>query len=496
MRIVVARLNHETNTFSPVPTPLSAFDPKWNENAYAFGRVSNTALGAFHAYAQGIGAEIVAPLAATANPSGPVDDQAFDVMCAAIIDGIGEGCDAILLDLHGAMVTQTYDDGEGELLARVRTAAPGIPIGVALDLHANVTRRMIENCDCIVGFKTYPHVDMFATGQHVTQIIDRILKDQLRPMMVWNHPPLLAHTLRMNTNVDGVMADLVEQAKAAESDGRVLAATVFGGFSIADLAETGVSVVTVGIDEREAKAVAREIASEAWSRREEFSYIEEPLSVSIDRARAAAGQADKAGYVLLLDHGDNCMSGGTCDNMDVLQAALAAGLEGVVAGPFADAGAVETLWSAGVGANVRIELGNRVVADGFALPLPPLPLEGKVRALTVGDYVVTGPIYTGQLCQMGRAAVIDTGRAVVLVTERPHEPWDVGVFTSSGIDIANAKVLILKSRMYCRPVFEPHACEVIECASGGVTSSNYDLFSFTKLARPIYPLDSGMVWNS
>jgi microcystin degradation protein MlrC len=197
--------------------------------------------------------------------------------------------------------------------------------------------------------------------------------------------------------------------------------------------------------------------------------------------------------VLLLDHGDNCMSGGTCDVMDVLAAALAAGMDGILAGPICDPEAVAALHAAGVGAPVACGLGNRVPLPGFPCQAP-LPVSGTVAALGDGQYVITGPTYTGQSCHMGRAAVLDTGAARILVTEEPHEPWDLGVFTGSGLDPAAARVLILKSRMYCRPVFEPIARAVVECASRGVTSSDYGLFPFAKLARPIFPLDADAAW--
>lgn len=494
MRIVVARLNHETNTFSPVPTPLAAFDPKWDEEARAFGKGSNTALGAFHDYAERIGAELITPLAATANPSGPVEDDAFEDMTAAILDAVEAGCDAILLDLHGAMVTRRFDDGEGELLSRVRRAAPGVPLGVALDLHGNITQRMVDNCDCIVGFKTYPHIDMYATGEHVTRIVDAMLKDGARPRQSWVHPPMLAATLRMNTNEDCAMTDIVNLAREMEKREGVHAVTLFGGFPIADLAETGVSVVAVAKDDATADAVAEEVAAAAWQRREEFLYREQPLARSIIEA-AEASEKPGSGPVLLLDHGDNCMSGGTCDNMDVLETALAAGLHGIIAGPICDPQAVAELTQAGVGASVSIALGNRVAADGFVEPRTPLQLEGTVTALSDGDYVVSGPIYTGQLCHMGRAVTLKTERATILITERPHEPWDLGVFHCADIDPLVAHFLVLKSRMYCRPVFEPRSKAVIECASSGVTSSNYSLFSFSKVTRPVYPLDAEVCWK-
>jgi len=494
MRILIARLNHETNSFSPVVTDLNSFNPHFDADAAQFAHGSNTALGAFYDYAIRKNAEIIVPLAATANPSGPVENEAFEHLSDAITEGVAKGCDLILLDLHGAMVTRSYDDGEGELLRRVRALAPTTPIGVALDLHGNITQTILDNCDCIVGFKTYPHIDMFATGEHVTRIIDKMLDDGLKPQQALSHPPMLAATLRMNTNEDCAMTDVINLAKEAEKREGIHAVTVFGGFPIADLKETGLSIVVVADNNDQAQAVAAEIAGVAWQRRDEFLYTETPLETSVSEAERERHK-HSSGYILMLDHGDNCMSGGTCENMDVLQASVEAGLTNIVAGPFSDPNVVDQLFEAGVGAQTTIKLGNKISADDFILPNPPLELTGTVTALSNGDYVVSGPIYTGQLCHMGRSVAFKTNEATILISELPHEPWDLGVFNCANIDALQADYLILKSRMYCRPVFEPHALAVVECASGGVTSSNYQLFSFKKLARPIYPLDDEAVWQ-
>lgn len=493
MRIVTARVNHETNTFSALSTPLPAFNPLWGADALAAGRESTTALGAFIRFAEARGANVVVPVSAHANPSGPVADAAFEALVTAILDAVRPGCDAILLDLHGAMVTMSHDDGEGEMLARIRALAPGVPLGVSLDLHGNITRAMVENCDAIAGFKTYPHVDMAETGDLVAGIVGRMLDEGLAPARAWIHPPMLAHTLRMDTRVAGPMRDAVEAARAAETRPGVLAATIFGGFSLADLFEAGVSVTVTAETQGAADEAAADLAAGLWAARHDFVYAEAPLADSLAAAKAALAEPGD-GPVLLLDHGDNCMSGGTCDVMDVLAAALDAGLDGIVAGPICDPQAVAALHAAGVGAQVDLDLGNRVPLPGFA-PQSPLRVAGTVAGLSDGAYVITGPTYTGQLCGMGRAAVIDTGTARILVAEQPHEPWDLAVFTSVGIDPAAARVLILKSRMYCRPVFEPIARAVVECASRGVTSSDYRLFPFEKLARPIFPLDPDAVWT-
>ena len=332
-RLVLARVNHETNTFSPVKTPLSVFNPIFGAEALAAAEGHPTALGAFHAFAREIGAQIEVPIIAHANPSGPVEDAAFEAMVQAIVEAVAKGCDGILLDLHGAMVTRSHDDGEAALLARVRTAAPEVPIGVALDLHGNISQALLDNCDVIVGFKTYPHIDMVETGAHVTRLFAPLLSGGARPAMALNHPPMLAATLRMNTTTDCAMTDLIAMARQAETRQGVQAVTVFGGFPLADLKEAGLSILTVADTAELAQQVAAELASEAWARRAEYVYHEEPLAGSVARA---VELADGSAPILMLDHGDNCNSGGSCDVMDVLAALLEAGQSGIVVGPIDD----------------------------------------------------------------------------------------------------------------------------------------------------------------
>ena len=169
MKIVIAQMKHETNTFSPVPTPLARFArgggvPAEEQEAYAAFKGTDSAIAAFFDLAEAAGAEMVIPVAATAWPSGPVEDAAFEHIAGRICDAVARGCDAILLDLHGAMVTRSFDDGEGELLARIRRIAPQTPIGVALDMHTNLSAAMVERATVIAGYHTYPHIDVHETG--------------------------------------------------------------------------------------------------------------------------------------------------------------------------------------------------------------------------------------------------------------------------------------------------------------------------------------------
>jgi len=488
MKILIARLNHETNTFSPVPTPLEAFAPRFDEAAYSDNKGMRTAMAAFIDLAESIGANLVTPVSAAANPSGPVHADAYDELTNRIVDAAA-GCDAILLDLHGAMVAENSPDGEGDLLVRVRAAAPGVPIGVALDLHGNITQKMIHNADVMVGFKTYPHVDMYETGEHAGRLLLSMLQQQGPYTVCWRQLPLMSHTLR-STTLAGAMRRAVEAARAAERDG-VPAVSVFAGFSLADIEAPCVSVVVTGRatpnGTQAAQAAADRIAEQIWANREQFVYESEPLQTSLQRAQALAANASRP--VLLLDHSDNCMSGGTCDTMDVLQAALAQGLQDIAVGPLCDPQAVDALITAGQGARVCIALGNKLPLAKLGITKQPMQVTGTVRAISDGEYTVSGPTYTGQRCCMGRTVLFDIGAAQIVVTERTHEPWDLGVFTCVGLDPIARRFILLKSRMYCRPVFEPLAQALVECDSPGVTSSDYALFPFAKLKHPVFPLD-------
>ena len=545
--IVIARFNHETNTFSPVPTPLDAFSPQWGAAALRDQQGARTAMGAFIDIAGALpGVELVTPVAAMANPSGTVDALAYRTICATILDAIaaaGDDCCAIMLDLHGAMVAQDADDGEGLLLQAIRRIAPAVPLCLALDLHGNVTQAMVESCDIIVGFKTYPHIDMYETGAHAGRLLVDMLAGRIAPVTRWRQLPLLSHTLMSNTSASAMQA-AVEAALRAEEEPGILAVSVMAGFSLADFADAGMSVIVVAdaavetadavaavdaVDnatgravanararlaaaEQSADAVAERIGRRIWQDRAQFVYRSEPVLESLQRAQALADDAGAAsgshdspaseagqppamnqprGPVLLLDHSDNVMSGGSCDTMDVLQAALDAGLTDIAVGPLCDPAALEALWPAEIGTCMTITLGNRTQLTAQGLKKTPPQLQGTVMAKSDGDIRVTGPIYTGSLLQMGRTVLFDIGAAQIVVTQERVEPYDLGVFGCVGIDPAQKTYLLLKSRMYCRPVFAPLARGLVECDSdsGGPTSSNYALFPFARVRRPVYPLD-------
>ena len=486
MRFVIAMMKHETNTFSPVPTPFESFGNRgayFGKEAYDAFKGTKTPMGAFIDLALEEEAEIVTPIAAEAFPSGPVHRDAYERITDTICQAVQQGCDALFLDLHGAMVSEVTQDGEGTLLERIGRIAPDLPIGVALDMHTNLTQKMVENCTVIAGYKTYPHVDMYETGVRAGKILIQTLKGEIRPAMAWGSRPMLPHTLRMGTH-EPPMKDLIAMAKESEREG-TLVVTVFAGFPLADIHDAGLSVVVVTeADQEVARKICEKLLDAAWERRSDFVYRSEPLSESVTRAKQLT-----EGPILLIDHADNCASGGTQDTMAVLTEVIRQGLEDVAVAAIRDPEAVAQLIDAGVGARVTIKLGGKMDMPSIGRKGEPLEVSGVVRLISDGEFIIKGPMYTGVRAYMGRSVVLDTGNVQILVIEHNHEPWDLEVFRTVGIEPTTKRYLLLKSRLHYRAGFLPIARHIVECDGVGVTTSAYSQFTFEKVRRPIYPLD-------
>jgi len=484
-KLVVAMMMHETNTFSPVPTPLASFRPLSGAAAIEEFRDTNTQLGGFLHVAREIGAEITVPVAAGAHPSGSVERAAYEEMCDAIVGAIRGGCDAAFLALHGAMVAEHLDDGEGELLRRVRAVAPRLPIAVGLDFHAHLTAPMVEHATVIAGYRTYPHVDMGETGQRAARTLVRALEGEVAPVMVWGSRPMMTSTL-VHTPSRQPMKDVMDMAIAAEASGAVLNASVFGGFPHADIPHLSCSAVIV-CDRRtdEGRALLDRLLDMAWARREAFLYKGAPLATQIAQARTLG-----EGPIVLVDHGDNTASGGTQDVMSVIEEAMRQGLDDVVAGPICDPASVGRILAAGTAAGVTLPLGGKVDMPQINLEGRPLTVTGKVTRITEGEFVVTGPMATGTRVRMGKTAVLDTGPMQIVVSEGRSEPFDLGVFTHCGIDPRRKRYVLIKSRQHFRAAFEPIARHIVLCDGEGVTSSDLRLFRYKHRRRPLYPFEA------
>ena len=490
-RFVTAVVKHETNTFSPLPTPLSAFGrygshagPTHGDTALRAYRGTRTPVAAFIDIAAEQGAELEFPIAADAVPSGCPDDSIIDHAAERIIESVSAGCDALFLDLHGGMVTKGFDDPEGELLERIRGAAPELPIAVSFDFHTNLSRKTVDNATVITAYRTYPHVDMYESGRRAGDTLVRALAGEVNPVMVWHSLPVLTH-LNRQTPSRQPMKDIMDRTIAAEGSGEVLNVSVLGCFPLADIPFVGLHGIAVTDDDFSGGiALLDELMSMAWNRRADFVFEGEPVEASLERARSLGD-----GPILLADHGDVAGSGGSTDVMAVLEAVLREGFEDVCAGPIWDPESVARMAEAGVGADVTLQLGGKTEFPAIGLAGRPLEISGRVRRITDGRFRVTAPMNTGTMMNLGRCAVLDTGRVEVVVSEDRHEPFDTGCFTHAGIDPARKRYILIKSRQHFRAGFEPIIGHVVMVAGPGITTSDYSLYPWDRVRRPIYPLD-------
>jgi microcystin degradation protein MlrC len=497
MRLLIAMMKHETNTFSPVPTPLTRFGhgpgPLYGEAAIRAYRGTGSGLGAYLDLAERERAEVVLPIAAGAPPSRPVEDAAFEHMAGIICDAVGKGgFDGIMLDLHGAMVTESFEDGEGELLRRIRAIDPATPIAVSLDMHANLYDAIVDNATVVAGYRTYPHIDTYDTAKRAGEILLKAMRGEVSPVIAWGNAPMLPHVMRQGSD-DHPNKEL--QARVASmstpgAEGGALAASLFTGFPHADISNAGLSVVVVTDGDRAlAEKLRDELLDQAWADREDFVYKLEPLEQSLARARAIEPPQPGEGPIVLLDHYDNCASGGTMDTTAVLAAILRAGLEKVAVFAIYDPQAVQQAIAAGIGAEVSLSVGGKLAMPAIPGESRTVTITGVVKTISDGRFRNKGPMGRGVLTDMGPSVVIDTGKAEIALISRHVEPSDLNCLLALGIDPMQKRYVMLKSRIHWRAGLGAMAKAVVECAGQGVCTSDYGQLTFTNVRRPIYPLD-------
>src|SRR5437764_931577 len=484
MRLLIAMMKHETNTFSPVPTPLARFGngpgPLYGEAGIGAYRGTGTGLGAYIDLAEREQADIVLPIAAGAPPSRPVEDTAYahitDTICEAVACG---GFDGIMLDLHGAMVTESLEDGEGQFLERLRAIDPKTPIAVSLDMHANLYDEIIKNATVVTGYRTYPHIGTYETARLAGEILLRTIRGEVKPVMAWGNLPMLPHVMRQGTD-DHPNKELQHRCAAMNGDG-ALAASLFTGFPHADISNAGLSAVVVTDGDRKlAEDLRDELLDRAWVEREAFVYDIEPLQQSVARAKTLPSSASGEGPIVLLDHYDNCASGGTMDTTAVLAAILREGLENVAAFAIYDPEAVQQAVAAGIGAQVTLSVGGKMKMPAIPGDSPPLTVTGTVKTISNGRFRNKGPMGRGVQMDMGPSVVIDTGKVEIALISRHVEPSDLNCLLSLGIDPLQKRYVMLKSRIHWRAGLGALASAVVDCAGIGVCTSDYGQLTFNK----------------
>ena len=486
MRLFLAMMSHETNTFSNLPTDRAQFEARnlhyGGEILEAF-RDTGTCVGGMIDAAARRGATLIPSVAAAASPAGLVTKDIYghvkermlrDLKAAGKVDGV-------LLDLHGAMVPEGLDDGEGDLIEAVRAAVgPAVPIAVTLDFHGNLSESMVRGADLLNGYKTYPHVDMAERGVEATEQLIGIIGKRLKPTAALRKPPLLPPLGNQGT-ARGPMRRLYDLAAEMEKDPKVISISIFAGFPHADIPDAGFGVYVVTDDDQAlADRLADRLADTAWAHRHEFIHAALPVREAVAKALASPGKP-----IVLADMADNTGGGAAGDGTEILRELVRVGARSAVVACLWDPKAVLLCVKAGVGASVTLDVGGKVDDRHGA----PLRVTGVVRTLSDGRFVHKGPMARGLPGRLGTTAVLDVNDVKVILISYRWQTLDPEMIRFVGIDPLDHKILVVKSTIHYRAAFEPIASEIIEVDAPGLSSSNLSRFDFKRIRRPIFPLD-------
>ena len=484
-RIFVAGFHHETNTFAPSPADWDAFNAGAGYPAYSRGEgmlrtmaATSLSIGGFAEAAAQRGWTLVPSAWAGAMPSNRVTTDAFERIAGEIVqdlqrelnDADSGGVDAIYLDLHGAAVAECADDAEGELLQRVRAVAgPTLPIVASLDLHANVTHRMLRLTSAMTAFRTYPHVDMRETGARAAHMLARRLSTpgNARTMHAERVPfllPLNAQCTLMQPACEVVaLIERLEREHDVELNFSM-------GFSAADFAECGPVLFGYGADAATVRDTVRQLHDAVVHARSRWRLDVLPPDAAVERAIALAAMADAP--VVIADTQDNPGAGGDSNTTGMLRALLAANsgqrLEGRVAlGLLFDPPSAAAACAAGVGAMLDLELGRAVPTWTGELTDPPVPARCRVLAVSDGVVPLFGPMTAGATMTLGASACVEVDGVKVLLTSAKAQMLDLDLYRFLGVDPARMKLLVNKSSVHFRAAFTPIASHILVAKAPG-----------------------------
>ncbi|CAM3807724.1 MULTISPECIES: M81 family metallopeptidase [Paenibacillus] len=482
MRIAVAGMYHETNTFAPFKTGLGAFRGEWTEGGDEFKdryKGTRTTMGGVIDAAEQDGIELVPGVYTSATPGGLVTEDAISTLLKAVSYSVSRHADGLILILHGAMVAEGRADPEGELLKLLRVRlGRNFPIAVTFDMHGNISPGMLEAVDIMIGYDTYPHIDMYERAIEAFSLLKQYILGTIRPARACAFTGMLVVPQAMTTD-QGPMKDLLDRAHAIEQDSRVLNVSVVGGFPYADTPYTGMCcVVTTDGDVELAKRYAVELGQRAVEWKERFWIKALPPSEAI-----AEALIQPPGLIVLAEGSDNVGGGAPGDATHLLRCLIELREKGLMV--IADKAAVEAAFRSGIGGIFESFVGGR----HDRLHGDPVRVTGKVRLLFDGDFQHAGPYMRGHLASMGRTALIQSGSLTLILTEKRIPPWDIGHVRSVGIWPGDYRIIAVKSAVAWEASFGETATSVIHVDSPGCCSVNLKHFDYRHVLRPAYPLD-------
>jgi microcystin degradation protein MlrC len=481
--LAIAGIMHESNTFSETPTDAAAFSQTHASNMIKVWGEAHHEISGFIQGATQYDYTIYPTLMAAAMPAGRVTDDVFDRLTEILIQHLKAAPkhEGLLLALHGAMVVESYPDGDGEVLRRLRDAlGRDFPIVVTLDQHTNVSEQMVAESTALVIYKTTPHIDQRQRGLQAAELMMRILRGEVTPTQALAKPPMLLNILYHVTNVPP-MEPILTAAKQLEEDPNVLVANVAVGYPYADVYEAGPAfVVVTDNDPQLAQTEADRLSDMLWNARGQ-------LTLDLPDAAQAVEQAIQSEQhpVILVEMGDNIGGGSPGDSTFILAELVRQGASGFAVVIF-DPEAVQSCIQAGVGGMVSLEVGGK--ADNQHGD--PVPIRGNVRLIHDGQYIETQPRHGGQRYHnQGLTAVVAVGDSLVALTSRRQTPFSLQQLLSLGIDPTEMRMIVVKAAVAYRAAYEPIAGQIIEVDTPGLTAVNPLHFEYNDIRRPLFPLD-------
>ena len=484
--VAIGGIMHESNTFSDTPTDFEAFHTSVGDEIIDAWADTHHEMGGFIQGAAQNGYTLYPTLMAAATPAGRVTDAAFDRLTEMLLQRLKTApkSEGLLLALHGAMVVESYPDGDGELLRRLRAVFPAeFPIVVTLDHHANVSEQMVNLSTALVIYKTNPHIDQGHRGLQAAALMHRILSEGIAPTQSLSKPPMLLNILYQNTSAEP-MRSILNAAAELESRDDVLVANVAAGYPYADVYEAGPAFVIVTDNTRQlARKEAERLSEMLWN-------VRGQLTLDLPDAAAAVRQAINAEKhpVILVEMGDNIGGGSPGDSTIILAELLKQdAAEFVVV--LCDAESVQTCLRVGVGEEVALSVGGKTDRRHGK----PVPIRGRVRLIHDGHFVETEPRHGGQKYHnQGLTAVVELAsphRALVVLTSRRQTPFSLHQLLSLGVQPQGMRIIVVKAAIAYRAAYERIAGEIIEVDTPGLTAVNPQHFTYGHLRRPIFPLD-------
>ncbi len=480
--IAVAGILHETNTFAPDRTEVTQFDGERVIGLSAFIKRyggTRTSMGGVIDAARRHGVRLEPGIYTAATPSGMVSAAASESLIDDIVQSINPGVSGLVLIMHGAMASESYSDFEGECLKRIR-AKLGIelPIAMTIDLHGNVSPAMVQLADLIVGYDTYPHVDMHERAEEAVDLLLRLIRGEISPTRAYAHTGMLVVPQVMMTD-SGSMKEIMNRAFAIEEDPGVLNVTVAGGFPYSDVPDAGMSfVVTTHDNPSLAESYASELVQLTTER-----MVQAQLNYLPPREAVMTALQATSGPVILVEGSDNVGGGAPADATHVLK--LLTGLTQKSLIVIRDEEASRLAFELGVGAEFHGFVGGK----SDRLHGDPVEVKGRIRLLFDGRYRHVGPYMTGQLADMGYTAVIECGYLTIILTTKRVAPWDLGHIRCVGLWPDDFKIIVVKSAIAWQAALGPFAKQAIYVDSPGCCSSNLHHFEYRQVRRPVHPLD-------